>query len=211
MASDARLRDRIDDAGTRAPNLQDRAADNLRFIRDTMARAGAFTSVSGLGMIAAGTIGLAASIAASPVLLVANEPRFLGTWIAAAALAGTLSWIAIRRKAARAGQSMMDGPARRFGLAFMPALLAGAVLTAAFVMLGQARLLPGTWLSIYGAAVMAGGALSVRPVPVLGFGFLILGAVCFALAPQMQGYILAAGFGGLHLLFGYHIARHHGG
>ncbi len=211
MPSDARLRDPADDVGTRAPNLQDRAADNLRFIRDTMARAGAFTSVSGSGMIAAGTIGLAASVVAPPAMLTGNGEWFLGTWITAAVIAGTISWIAMRRKAGRAGQSMMDGPARRFGLAFMPALVAGAILTIAFALLGDARLLPGTWLSIYGAAVMAGGALSVRPVPVMGLGFLMLGAVCFALAPQAQGYILAVGFGGLHLVFGYHIARHHGG
>src|ERR1035437_9062564 len=94
--------------------LSDRAADNLRFIRDTMARAGAFTSVSGAGMIAAGTLGLAASVAAPPLVLASDPHWFLAVWIAAAILAGATSWIAIRRKAARTGQSLLDGPARRF-------------------------------------------------------------------------------------------------
>ncbi len=191
--------------------LGDRAADNLAFIRDTMARAGAFTSVSGAAMMLTGGMGLGAALLASPALLAANPARFLSTWIVIAILGGAGSWVAIRRKAQRAGQSLMDGPARRFALAFAPALVAGAVLTVAFVASGNSALLPGTWLSLYGAAVTAGGALSVRPVPVMGAAFMALGALCFALTPQAQQYVLAAGFGGLHLTFGYHISRNYGG
>ena len=191
--------------------LSDRAAENLRFIRDTMAHAGAFTSVSGAGTIGAGMVGLAASLAASPVTIAADPRRFLVVWIAAAVVAGAMSGIAIRRKARRVGQSLVDGPARRFTLAFVPALAAGAVLTVALTVAGQAALLPGTWLVLYGAAIAAGGALSVRPVPIMGCAFIALGALCFALPAQLQQIVLAAGFGGLHLAFGYHITRHYGG
>ena len=38
-----------------------------------------------------------------------------------------------------------------------------------------------------------------------------LGALCFAVPVQAQQLILAAGFGGLHLSFGYQITRHYGG
>lgn len=191
--------------------LGDRAADNLRFIRDTMARAGAFTSVSGAGMIAAGALGLAASVAAPPALLEPDPRRFLAVWIGTACVAAVVSGLAIRRKARRSGQSLVDGPARRFALAFAPALVAGAVLTVAFAAGGHQGLLPGTWLSLYGAAVTAGGAFSVRPVPVMGTAFLALGALCFALPAREQQFVLAAGFGVLHLTFGYQITRHHGG
>jgi hypothetical protein len=191
--------------------LSDRAAENLRFIRDTMAHAGAFTSVSGAGTIGAGVVGLAASLVASPVTIAADPRRFLMVWIAAAVVAGAMSGIAIRRKARRVGQSLVDGPARRFTLAFVPALAAGAVLTVALAVAGQTALLPGTWLVLYGAAIAAGGALSVRPVPIMGCAFIALGALCFALPAQLQQIVLAAGFGGLHLAFGYHITRHYGG
>jgi hypothetical protein len=191
--------------------LSDRAAENLRFIRDTMAHAGAFTSVSGAGTIGAGMVGLAASLVASPVTIASDPHRFLVVWIAAAVVAGAMSGIAIRRKARRVGQSLVDGPARRFTLAFVPALAAGAVLTVALVVAGQTALLPGTWLVLYGAAIAAGGALSVRPVPIMGCAFIALGALCFALPAQLQQVVLAAGFGGLHLAFGYHITRHYGG
>lgn len=191
--------------------LHSRAEDNLRFIRETMAHAGAFTNVSGAGTIGAGVVGLAASLAASPAIIGAHPRWFLAVWIAAAAIAGAISAIAIARKSRRAGQSLVAGPARRFTLAFVPALAAGAVLTVAFAATGQASLLPGTWLSVYGAAIAAGGAMSVRPVPVMGCAFIGLGALCFALPVQAQQFTLAAGFGGLHLAFGYHIMRHHGG
>jgi hypothetical protein len=191
--------------------LGDRAADNLRFIRETMAHAGAFTSVSGAGTAGAGVVGLAAALAAPPAVIATDPRRFLVVWIAAAIIAGATAGIAIRRKARRAGQSLVDGPARRFTLAFFPALTAGAVLTVALAAAGQPALLPGMWLSVYGAAVAAGGAFSVRPVPIMGFAFLALGALCFAVPPQAQQVVLGAGFGGVHLAFGYHIMRHHGG
>ena len=191
--------------------LSDRAADNLRFIRDTMAHAGAFTSVSGAGTIGAGVVGVAAAAAASPASIGADPRSFLAVWTAAALVAGAISGFAIRRKARLAGQSLVAGPARRFTLAFLPGLAAGAVLTVALAARGAAPLLPGVWLTVYGAAIAAGGALSVRPVPVMGCAFMVLGAICFALPPEAQRYALGSGFGGLHLAFGYHIMRHHGG
>lgn len=191
--------------------LSDRAADNLRFIRDTMAHAGAFTSVSGAGTIGAGVVGVAAAAAASPASIGADPRSFLAVWTAAALVAGAISGFAIRRKARLAGQSLVAGPARRFTLAFLPGLAAGAVLTVALAARGAAPLLPGVWLTVYGAAIAAGGALSVRPVPVMGCAFMVLGAICFVLPPEAQRYALGSGFGGLHLAFGYHIMRHHGG
>lgn len=141
-----------------------------------------------------------------------SKPLLCAIDVAEAALvAGGVSWVAIRRKAARTGQSLSAGPARRFALAFAPALVAGAVLTVVLQARGLQSLLPGMWLTVYGAAVTAGGVLSVRPVPIMGAAFLLLGAACFALQPVGQLYFLAAGFGGLHLLFGLLIARHHGG
>jgi hypothetical protein len=191
--------------------LHDRAADNLRFIRDTMARAGEFTSVSGAGVMGAGVVGVVAAIASAFVSPELYPVRWTAIWVGAAVVAGGVSGLAIRRKAARTGQSLSAGPARRFALAFAPAIVAGIVLTVVFAMRGLELLLPGTWLTLYGAAVTAGGALSVRPVPVMGAAFLVLGVGCFAAGSGSHPVFLAAGFGGLHLLFGLLIARHHGG
>ena len=193
------------------PALHERAADNIRFIRDTMARAGAFTSVSGRGMMAVGAIGAAAAAVSLRTPRTADVTQWLAVWLVAALAAGSVSLVTIRTKAAATDQSLSAGPARRFALAFAPALVAGALITGVLTNAGQTVLLPGVWLTLYGAAVTSGGAFSVRPVPVMGALFIGLGAASFIAPDAWHPAFLAVGFGGLHLIFGYRIARHHGG
>lgn len=69
---------------------------------------------------------------------------------------------------------------------------------------------PG-WLLLYGTAVTSAGALSVRPVPLLGVCFMALGVLAFVAPPAWGDALMAAGFGGLHVGFGCLIARNHGG
>lgn len=191
--------------------LHDRAMDNLRFIRDTMERAGSFTSVSGRGTVAVGAIGLAASALSFVVPLQADPASWLVVWLVAALVSLVISVESMRRKARRIGQSLLAGPARTFGLAFAPGIVAGAILTGALVSRADMPLLPATWLTIYGASVTAGGSFSVPPVPAMGATFMILGAFCYAAPAAYTPYFLGAGFGVAHILFGLRIARHHGG
>jgi hypothetical protein len=45
----------------------------------------------------------------------------------------------------------------------------------------------------------------------MGICFMLLGAVALMLAPEAVDLFMAAGFGGLHVIFGVVIARGHGG
>lgn len=193
------------------PALHDHAIENLRFIRDTMERAGAFTAVPGWGGVLMGVSALAtAAIAGEP----RQSRRWLAIWLADATLAAAIALVAMARKARRGGSPLSlfsGGPARRFALAYWPPLAAGVVLTAVFARYGLIPRLPGCWLLLYGAAVSTGGAFSVRIVPVMGLCFMALGVVAFTLPAQWGGVAMAAGFGGLHIGFGYLIARHYGG
>ena len=188
--------------------LADRAADQLAFIRATMVRAGTFTAVSGAGMILSGVIG---TVAAVLTPLAHGPEQRLALWLVAAGITIPASLIAVARKAARSGQSLNAGPARTFTLALAPALVVGAMLTLAIVRAGAWDLLPGAWLCCYGAAVVSGGAFSVRAVPVLGTVLVTLGALALFLPSATHVWLLGLGFGLTHLVFGFFIVRYHGG
>ena len=188
--------------------LHDRAAENLRFIRDVMARAAEFTAVPGWGGVIMGVTALAAAAVA------ARQPtadRWLAVWASEAALAIFIGAIAIFLKAAASGQSLGAAPARRFALAFAPPILAAAVLSAALYRAGAVAALPATWLLLYGTAVVTGGAYSVRPVPLMGICFMLTGGIAAVTPAAWDDWLLAAGFGGLHIVFGLLIARRYGG
>lgn len=188
--------------------LHDRAIDNLRFIRDTMERAGSFTAVPGWGQVAIGITALGAAA------LAARQPGVLPwmvVWLAEALLAIAIAGWAMGRKARAGHTPLLSTPARRFALAFLPPLVAGGMLTVALYFTGGARLIPGTWLVLYGTGVMAGGALSVPIVPLMGLAFVATGAMALFGPAGWSDACLAAGFGGLHIVFGLIIARRYGG
>jgi hypothetical protein len=114
-------------------------------------------------------------------------------------------------KTLRAGQTLLSAPLRKFALSFAPAIVAGAVITIGLWQAGAVSLMPATWLLCYGAGTIAGGAFSVRAVPVMGACFLALGAAAIAGPAGWGNLLLLAGFGGLHLIFGIYIGVRHGG
>jgi len=181
--------------------------DNLRFIRQTMEEALYFTAVSGVGEIAVGVTALGAAWLASRQ---ATPRGWLLIWLGEALIAALITGAAVAWKARQARISLMSRPGRRFVLGLLPPFGAGALLTYALFAAGMQALLPGLWLLLYGTAVVTGGAFSVRIVPVMGLGFMALGSVALFVPAWGDGF-LAAGFGGLNLLFGLYIARRHGG
>jgi hypothetical protein len=184
-----------------------RAADNLRFIRDTMERAASFTAVPGWGGVA---IGITAVFTGTLALRLPPQQQFIA-WLVEGALALAVGCAAVRRKSKRLALSLSSRPAQRALLSFVPPLLAGAVLTTVLYRAGMLMVLPGLWLLLYGAAVVTGGAFSVRIVPVMGICFMFLGALAL-LAPALWGNLfLLLGFGVIHIVFGALIARRHGG
>ena len=190
------------------PSLNVRAMDNLAFIRDTMERAGTFTAVSGWGMV---IVGIAALTAAAIAARQPTEVGWLNTWLAAAVLAPLIMIAAIIRKARAARLPLMSGAGRKFLLSFSPPMIVGALLTIELYRLGMYDVFPGLWLLIYGTAVVAGGAYSVRVVPVMGLCFMVAGAIALFTPPITNEFLMAAAFGGLHIAFGIPIARRHGG
>lgn len=191
-------------------DLQGRAAENLRFIREAMERAGSFTAVPGWGAVWMGLTALGAAVVAPGAGGAATADGWLAIWAAEGVVAFLIGVIAMVRKARAVKLPLHAGPARKFALALSPSIVAGAALTIVLAQAGAHALLPATWLLLYGAGVVAAGAFSVRVVPVTGLAFMALG-IAALVAPSWGDAWLAAGFGGLHVGSGLWIARRHGG
>jgi hypothetical protein len=188
--------------------LDDRARDNLRFIRETMERAGSFTALPGWGVVAMGITAIGAAVIASRQV---SDLSWLVTWIAEALVAIAIAGWTTLSKAREAGASLFTGPGRRFVYSFAPPLFAGALLTLLLVRARLTGVISGVWLLLYGTGMVTGGAFSIRIVPLMGLCFMVLGAVALFCPWNWGNAFLAAGFGGLHILFGAVIARKYGG
>lgn len=185
--------------------IEARADENLRYIRATMERAGAFTAVPGWGGVAMGVSALVASYLAAQQQ---DPAQWLRIWLIELVVAVLLASLTMTVKARRARTSLFGGPARRFAMAFAPPVLAGGALTWFFAINNQIELLPAIWLLMYGSGIVAGGVASVRVIPIMGGIFFLLGLLAFF---GSRDLLLAVGFGGLHVIFGSIIAWRYGG
>ncbi len=199
---------KLGDPDRGAMALHDRAMDNLRFIRETMQRSASFTHVSGVGGVLMGLIAIAAALIASRA---ASPTAWVVTWLVTAVASLTVATLSMARKSAAAGEGLLTGPSHKFAWNVIPPLAVGAVLTLVFIRAALLDHLPGAWLLLYGTGIVTGGSYSVRPVPLMGAAFMGLGTIAFFTPATWGNAFMAAGFGGLHILFGIVIWRKHGG
>ncbi|HKV27185.1 MAG TPA: hypothetical protein VJN90_02770 [Candidatus Acidoferrales bacterium] len=188
--------------------IDDHARENLRFIRETMERAGSFTAVPGWGGVALGITALGAATVASRQ---ASREAWLTVWLIEAAIAICIAGWSTLIKARRAHDSLLTGPGRKFALSFVPPIFVGGILTYVLFHAGFVAEIPATWLLLYGTGVVTGGAFSIRVVPFMGLCFMVLGTVAFFCPAGWSNFLLAIGFGGFHIVFGTVIARSYGG
>jgi len=185
-----------------------RAADHLRYIRETMENAAEFTAVPGWGGLAMGITALAAAWLAARQ----TTPRaWLLVWLAEVFVAVAIAAPAAATKAKRANSSLFSGPGRKFVLSFAPPIIVGGLLTLVLFQMGSVAVLPGVWLLLYGTAIVTGGAFSVRAVPIMGLCLMALGAAALFAPAQWGNWFMAAGFGIVQSIFGVWIAIRYGG
>ena len=190
------------------PALHERAMDNLKYIRETMERATSFTGISGWGQV---TIGFSALASA---LISAQQKTFkawLAVWMAEALIALLIAGWSMDRKARAAKMPLLSGPGRKVAFSLSPPIFAGAIVTVVLYRAGLTNAIPGLWLLLYGTGVVTGGMFSVSVVPIMGLCFMVLGAVTFFAPAEYANWLMATGFGGLHIVFGVIIARRYGG
>jgi len=198
----------ISESQPEPPALHDRAMDNLRYIRETMELATAFTGISGWGEIAIGVTALIASVIAA---LQATFNAWLAVWIAEGLISLLIAGWSMDRKTRAIDMPLGSGPGRKAVFSLTPPMLAGGLLTIVLVQAGITNAIPGVWLLLYGTGVITGGMYSVKVVPIMGICLMVLGALALFSPPAFANWFMAAGFGGLHLVFGAIIVRKYGG
>jgi hypothetical protein len=183
--------------------IDSHAAATLRYIRSSMEAATAFT-VHGTAGIAMGVIGLLATVlSVIPGLAV----HWLGIWLTAAVIAAVIGGLLVIRPASIERLALSGTPIRKFAICLAPPLFVGAVLTAVLSTHDALYVIPGTWLLLYGCALIAASVTTTRTIGVMGMSFMVLGIFAFLLPVTVQIFALGAGFGGLHLVFGWWISR----
>jgi len=189
-------------------NIGDRALDNLQFIRETMERSTHFTAVPGYGGMLMGATAIAAAYIASTQ---ATTGGWLVTWLAEVCLAFAIGLLAMWQKSRIVGTPLASAPAKKFAMGFAPPLIVGVAVTLGLLRYEHYEIMAPVCMLCYGAAVVCGGAFSVRVVPVMGWCFIALGAAAFALPTNYGNLMMALSFGVLHIVFGAIIARRYGG
>ena len=198
----------IQESQPEPPALHDRAMDNLRYIRETMELATAFTGISGWGEIAIGVTALLASVIAAQQ---ATFNAWLAVWIAEGLISLLIAGWSMDRKTRTIKMPLGSGPGRKAVFSLTPPMIAGGLLTIVLVQAGLTNAIPGVWLLLYGTGVITGGMYSVKVVPIMGICLMVLGALALFSPPAFANWFMAAGFGGLHVVFGAIIVRKYGG
>jgi len=186
-----------------AVRIDSHAAATLRYIRASM-DAAASVAVPGSAGLAMGSVGVLAMVASSTASL---HEYWLVVWLIAAALGGGVGSVLITRPASLRGLSLYGTPLRKFALGLFPALLGGAAMTVVHWTNGNLHAIPGTWLLLYGCALISASVAANRMIAIMGAAFAALGLLALVAPDRLQILLLGAGFGGLHVLFGFLIGR----
>ena len=208
--------------------LEERALEDIAFLRETMARASLFRQLPGLGMILMGMISLAGCYVASWRL---SYDWWVNVW----GMVGFVGWlagvVAMTLKGRGAAIAWWRGPGRKAAEGFAPAVVVGLLLTEFLFELGEMRLMAGLWAMLYGLAMCGAAPFTVGPLRALGVAFIVMGCGYYSLLVwgnalgsgtiwgmptgyyglQGEDVFLALTFGGLHILAGIYVALRHGG
>lgn len=158
------------------------ALDQVRRLQDLVLEKRMFQGYSGRARILSGGTALAAAAALASPWVPRTDPAHLAGWALALVVAlglnyGALAWWFLFDPTVRRNPRLVK-PA----IDALPALLVGAILSAALILNGQYRLLFGVWMSLYGLAQVAYRQSLPAGIYRVGLVYMLCGAVCL-LAP----------------------------
>lgn len=184
-------------------NLDMHAISTLRYIRASMDAAGS-VAVPGSAGIAMGIVGsVSTALSLAPQL----QAHWFSIWLLAAPIAAAVGGLLLARPASVASFIATGTPGRKLALGLLPCLFAGAAMTAVLWRADLIEAIPGTWLLLYGCALISASVSTRVMVAWMGLCFVGVGIVALISPSPFQVPLLGAGFGGLHILFGILIGR----
>lgn len=111
------------------------------------------------------------------------------------------------RAARRRGAVPLSRPGQFAALSLSPSVLVAIALTVQFLGDFQIQYVAPAWMMCYGTGVYAAGLFSVRLPRLLGLAFIAGGMASLFFLADYGVVLVAATFGGLHILFGLEIMR----
>jgi hypothetical protein len=192
------------------------AEEDIKLIREVMARSALYTNFSGLSGIIAGTLALLACIATfwitDHVQLSKQNLWYAVTWVLTFVLAISQDYALAQKKARRRGETIWSPATRQVIKAVIPGVFIAFLLSVRALYLGDLDAIPAIWAMGYGAADCAAGMFSVREVRIFGVVQLVTGALalCFFTTWPASLYVLALTFGVYHILFGLWLMQKYG-
>lgn len=199
------------------------AEEHLRVIRQAMERSTRHSTLSGLSGVAVGLLSLAGCALTATLVPPAEWPLsrylFIGVWGGVFALALLADLLLTKRRAARVGKTARSPLGRHLFRAAAPGVLCALILSAFYaanpLLVARAGYLAlyGIWMVCYAVSLLNVGMFSRREVSVLGWAFLLAGAVTLLLPPNglfTPTRMMAATFGGFHIAYGIWMARKYG-
>lgn len=200
----------------------DKAAAELKVIRQLMERPIRFSTMSGLSAILAGCAALA-GVAVDWHVSRHNAPDAamwinLGVWGAVFVVAFLGVMVLTRLRERKAGMPFWSDVKRRIAMTILPCIVAGVGLTLAIVYRwridvgpNQWGLIPAVWMLFYGVALWQLGDLSVVEVRLMGTAFIVAGLVTAVAFQHHPYWAIGVTFGGFHIVYGTIVWIRHGG
>ena len=184
-------------------HIDSHATATLRYIRASM-EAAASIAVPGSAGLAMGSVGVAAMVLSCVPTL---QEQWLGIWLLAAVVASGFGGALMMQSSSPRGSILARAQVRKLALCLLPSLFGGAIMTTVLWSSNNLQAIPGTWLLSYGCALVPASITTNPKVAYMGTSFAVLGLLAFPLPWSLQMLMLGAGFGGLHLLFGFLIGQ----
>jgi hypothetical protein len=163
-----------------------RALADISAIRGQMARGTVFRGYGPAALAATGSLALLAAVVQSYWI---DDPlrdtrAYLTLWIVTAALAVLIVASEAIRRSRRIHDGLADDMLRAAAEQFLPAAVAGVLLTLVLVRTAEAQvwMLPGLWQILFSLGVFASCRSLPRPMIAVAIWYLATGLACLALA-----------------------------